>query len=298
MTPAPSPIPQDYERVTLPDGSQLVARCFGNANARAAVMLPGAMGVPQKFYEAYAKWLAAQGCFAVTFDYRGTGLSSPRNLRGESLRQCKVNIGDWAEHDCAAIINLICTRTNNAPLFVVGHSLGGQIIGMIPNRDRLAGAFIVASGSGYWRETSPPTRRNSKWLWFFLAPVLTPLFGYFPGRLLRAVGDLPRGVIEQWRRWCLNPHYLVGAEGPSMAAQYASVTLPMLVLSFTDDEMMSAANTEALCNFYPHATIERKRLTPSDIGAQRIGHFGFFRSQFSTTLWPLTTQWLASLLAK
>jgi predicted alpha/beta hydrolase len=30
---------------------------------------------------------------------------------------------------------------------------------------------------------------------------------------LRKVGDLPRGVMAQWRRWCLNREYVVGVEG-------------------------------------------------------------------------------------
>ena len=49
-------------------------------------------------------------------------------------------------------------------------------------------------------------------LWFGMVPVLTALFGYFPGKPLRMVGDLPRGVALQWRKWCLHPEYLL-AEG-------------------------------------------------------------------------------------
>jgi predicted alpha/beta hydrolase len=68
----------------------------------------------------------------------------------------------------------------------------------------------------------------------------------------------------------------------------------MLSLSFTDDEMMSAKSTETLHRFYAGATIERRRLSPIEIGVSRIGHFGFFRRSFAATLWPLTTQWMES----
>ncbi len=33
-----------------------------------------------------------------------------------------------------------------------------------------------------------------------------------------------------------------------------------------------------------------ERITPADVGVKRIGHFGFFREQFSHNLWPRTVQ--------
>ena len=44
------------------------------------------------------------------------------------------------------------------------------------------------------------------------APVLTPLFGYFPGKALRMVGDLPAPAMRQWSRWCRHPEFAWGAE--------------------------------------------------------------------------------------
>jgi predicted alpha/beta hydrolase len=254
---------------------------------RAAVLLPAAMGVTQKYYANYAAWLAAQGFLAATFDYRGMGASIP-----PKVRDSEVAITDWAEGDCAAMIDALKAKLPDRPLFVVGHSLGGQLIGMIPNRRNIDGVVLVGSGSGFWRDTSPPTRRASIVMFYFLSPVMTAIFGYFPGKPLRAVGNLPRGVIGQWRRWCLHPEYLIGVEGESVRANYAAVSKPMFSLSFTDDEMMSARCTETLHRFYAGARIETKRIAPSEIGVRRIGHFGFFRDQFATTLWPLTSKWM------
>jgi len=280
------------ERVTLPDGSHLVAHFFTPAGTpRASILLPAAMGVTQKYYLAHAHWLATQGYAAATFDYRGMGLSAPK-----SLRDARVNIVDWARGDCAIMIDTLKARAPERPLFVVGHSLGGQLVGMIPNRHFIEGVVIVASGSGYWRTTAPSTQRGSLWMWHVVSPLLTPLFGYFPGKPLRIIGNLPRGVVEQWRRWCLHPEYMLGVEDDAMRADFASVTTPMLSLSFTDDEMMSATSTDALHRFYSNAPIERMRLAPQDIGVKRIGHFGFFRPKFEQQLWPLVTRWLETRL--
>ena len=57
----------------------------------------------------------------------------------------------------------------------------------------------------------------------------------------------------QWRRWCLNPDYRVGEGGAPLRARYASVRFPILSLSITDDELMTARNTESLHGFYASA---------------------------------------------
>jgi predicted alpha/beta hydrolase len=106
------------------------------------------------------------------------------------------------------------------------------------------------------------------------------------------VGDLPAGVIQQWRDWCLNRDYVVGHEGEPVRLQYAEVKTPILSLSFTDDQYMSLANVESLHGFYSGAPREMKRISPSDVGARSIGHFGFFRKRFADALWPQVGAWL------
>ena len=153
--------------------------------------------------------------------------------------------------------------------------------------------MTVGSGSGYWRENTAALRRSVWWLWFVVVPMALPLFGYFPGRKLRKVGDLPRGVMAQWRRWCLHRDYMMGEGGAALRAQYAALQVPMLSLAFSDDEFMSRRNVESLHGFYAGARPEIRHLSPGDVGEKRIGHFGFFRSKFQVSLWPQVPQWLA-----
>ncbi|MGH8178944.1 MAG: alpha/beta hydrolase family protein [Steroidobacter sp.] len=281
-------MPHTQHTITVQDDASLVLRLFEpSAPARAAVILPSAMGVVQNYYSRFAEWLASQGFLVATFDYRGIGLSAPRSLRG-----FEVNIVDWAKQDCAVVIDFIKARLPEAPLFWIGHSLGGQLLGLIPNCSKIDRVMTVATGSGYWRENSWQTRRFVWWMWYVAVPLATRIAGYFPGKRLRKVGDLPRGVIEQWRRWCLSREYMVSAEGDNVREAYASVRTPMLAVSFTDDEMMSAEGIRSLHGLYTGASIEYRRIAPRDIGAKQIGHFGFFRPQFEKTLWPLVPQWL------
>jgi len=264
-----------HRLVETADGRKIAARFFHpEGAAKGAVLVVPAMGCGQDYYKSFATWLAAQGFTVATFDYRGTGLS-----RRGALRGFKADIFDWARLDCAAMIDALPER----PLYWIGHSLGGQILPLVPNRESITKAVTVATGSGYWRENSPRIRPMAWWLWFVVTPLIVPLFGYFPGKTLRKVGDLPKGVMQQWRRWCLDPEYAVGAEG--LRAQYAAVRTPIVSLSFSDDEMMSLRNTESIHGFYSGAPRTMKRLAPQDIGAKRIGHFGFFRSAYEGSLW-------------
>ena len=166
--------------LAMQNGTSLVLRQFDSGAApRAAVIIPSAMGVAQNFYARFAEWLSSQGFLVVTFDYRGVGLSAPRSLRGYD-----VSIRDWATQDCASVIDFVKVRLPEAPLYWIGHSLGGQLLGLIPNRDKIDRVMTIATGSGYWRENAWRTKRFVLWMWFVAVPLATRIAGYFPGQAL------------------------------------------------------------------------------------------------------------------
>jgi predicted alpha/beta hydrolase len=274
---------QSLELSTSGD-AQVAARLFAASDApRAAVLVAGAMGVKQDYYTEFAAWLARQGFTALTFDYRGIGASRPEGMQ-RSLCGFNADLFDWAD-DVDAAIEHLGHAAPGVPLVVIGHSLGAQLPGMLKHRGRIAGLISVAAGSGYWRENAPPLKRMVLYFWHVLVPAATWLCGYFPGARLKKVGDLPRGVILQWRRWCLNPRYHVGHEGEALRRQFADVRFPVVALSMTDDELMTERGTRVLIDCYENAPRELQRIAPADVSARRIGHFGFFRPQFETTLW-------------
>lgn len=270
------------QTLQMEEGAHIAVRCYPSEGAaRASIVIGGAMGVRQSFYEPFATWLAQQGHVVWTFDYRGSGDS----LNGVPMRSVKADLLDWAR-DYEAVIDTAKAALPDQPLYLLGHSLGAQLPGFLQKPEQVDGLVSIAAGSGYWRENAPRLKRSILYFWFVLVPLATRLWGYFPGRKLRKVGDLPRGVILQWRRWCLNPRYSVGAEGESAERSYARVRFPVLALSITDDELMTLAGTRSLVSFYLAAPSAVERIAPADVQARRIGHFGFFREQFSQSLWP------------
>ncbi len=277
-----------HTTVAAGDGFPLSAHTFGDARAaRAGVLVVPAMGVEQQYYAAFAHWLAARGYFVVTFDYRGMGHS-----RRGSLRALKADVRTWAEQDTAAVLAFLRERVAGKPLLWVGHSLGGQVFGLVPGHEQVRAMVTVAAGSGYWRDYAPGLRRIAPLLWYVIVPLSLPLFGYFPGRLLRMIGDVPAGVMRQWRSWCLNPDYLFGVLPSSVRAHYAALNLPLLSLSFADDEYLSRRNIDSLHGFYAGARREMQYVAPAEAAVPAIGHFGFFRRRFESVLWPRVGDWL------
>ena len=273
--------PPEARRVEVDQGAAIEMRLFApdDGVARGAVLIGGAMGVRQSFYRPFAQWLADQGYLVATFDYRGVGDS-----RAASLRGFDADLFAWAR-DTDAAIDVLLGRAGEAPLYVIGHSLGAQLPGLLRNRDRIAGLVSIAAGSGYWRDNAPGLKRYVLYFWHVLVPLATALCGYFPGARLRKVGDLPKGVVLQWRRWCLDPRYHVGAEGAAVRERFEAARFPLVALSLADDELMTERGTRALVDCYANAPRRVERVAPADVAARRIGHFGFFRARFEDLLW-------------
>jgi len=274
-------IHSELQKIETDNGHPLSSTVyFPEGEIKAAILIVPAMGVTQKYYAAFASWLAVQGYLVATFDYFGTGQS-----QSSHLRDIQVTISDWAQFDCATMIKAISEQAQGKPLYWVGHSLGGQIPGLLPDHSAITKIVTIAAGSGYWFENVPSLKWRAWWLWYIVVPVATRLFGYFPGKRLRKVGNLPSGVMKQWRQWCLDPEYLVGVEGDAVRRQYGAVSVPISSISFTDDELMSKKNIESLHGFYSGAIKKMSRLSPDDIGVEHIGHFGFFKNKFEESLW-------------
>ena len=272
------------------DGTTLSLRTYpAQGAARGSVVIGGAMGVRQDYYAPFAQWLAAQGWQVTSFDYRGMGDSLPPG----GLKGFQADLYDWAR-DYEAVIDHAKAALPAHPLYLLGHSLGAQLPGLLRNAHQVSGLLSVAAGSGYWRENAPQLKRIVPYFWFILVPLATRLCGYFPGKRLRKVGDLPAGVILQWRKWCLNPRYSVGAEGAAVQQRYAQVQFPVLALSITDDELMTLRGTHSLIDLYANAPRQVLSIAPADLAVRRLGHFGPFRPEHQALLWPRLAQWLTA----
>jgi predicted alpha/beta hydrolase len=244
------------------------------------VVLAGATGVPQRYYAPFARHLAAAGFAVVTFDYRGIGGSRPARLRG-----FKGGMGDWGERDLAGVIEWVRDSPHgHLPLYFVGHSVGGQILPLAPNAGRFRAAYLVASQSGHWRLWSGLRRVYIGTMWHLGVPLVTTVLGHFPAALLGGGEDLPPQVAKDWARWGRHRRYVL-SHRPDTAQRFAAVRMPVRLVSFPDDPIAPPRAVTELATYYANAQVVRREVRPTEIGRDRIGHFGYFRERVGAPLW-------------
>jgi predicted alpha/beta hydrolase len=271
--------------VTVPatDGFELGATEFGDAaQAERVVLIAPATGVRRRLYRPFAEFLAGRGFGVVTWDWRGTGDSRPKSMRG-----FHATMRDWGERDLGGVIAWASARYPRAKLMAVGHSFGGQSVGLAPNRDRVRALVTVAAQSGYWGHWPRPHKYMYAALWHVAMPLATRLAGYFPARLFQLGEDLPAGVALEWARWCRTPSYLGDWSG------HEAFTAPILAIGFADDAFAPPRAVDALHAEYGSRHQARLHIAPQKGGPRRIGHFGFFRPNVVPTLWRDVAGWLA-----
>ena len=257
-------------KIDAADGYALGGRVYGAGGKGEVVLVSGATGVRQQYYSRFAEFVASTGRTAITFDYRGIGASRPHRLRGfpGSMR-------DWGRHDFEGVFRFAQARFSGRPLVAVGHSVGGQLLGLAPSAVRFSRAVTVAAQFGAHRLWPLPHRLALAGLWFGVMPAVTVAMGRFPGAL--GIGaDLPRNVALEWARWCRSRDFFL-SHGVDRDA-FARLAFPVTSFSFPNDAYAPKAAVDALHALMTQAKVERLHVAP-------LGHFGFFQDA-GRSFWP------------
>jgi predicted alpha/beta hydrolase len=277
--------------IAAADGFSIAASEYlPNGSPRAVVVINAATAVRRRYYDRFAQYLASHGFAVVTYDYRGIGDSAPRRLRG-----FEASMQDWGELDQPAVVAHARHWQPGVPLMLIGHSVGGQIVGLLREPDQVSRVLLVAAQHNYyglWR----PQERYVLWaLWTLVMPVASHALGYFPSTAFGLGENLPRGVALEWARWCRSPGALVEAIGGNARERFTRYRGPLLALSFSDDTKFAPRRAvDGLLEFYVNARREHVHLSPADLGAREIGHFGFFRERTGAGGWPIVLEWLGA----
>ena len=292
--------PSDFV-LAATDNYPLAARLWAGPDVPppvAVAIINAGAGIGFGYYDRFAQFLAANGLPTLIYDYRGIRQSRPKSLRGFS-----ASVEYWGSKDCAAALEWIAIRFPGARRIVIGHSVGGFVTGFVTNGHRIDRMLLVGAHTGYWRDYAARARLRMYLLWHVLMPALTLAVGYFPGRKLHLLEDLPAGVALEWanRR---RPEFWWNVRLPdgtsdlgrieSAVSRFQAVHAPTLAIRFSDDSFATEAATLRVLALYQNCPATQMVLGPSDAGGQKIGHFGFFRSRFRDTLWPRALEWLRS----
>lgn len=285
-------------KIKCKDNYLLGARLFLPGDSpRAIIQLNSATATPQRYYQRFAEYLVKEGGFAVlTFDYRGIGLSKPAS----GLKNFNLAYIEWATKDIADVSDYLFARFASIPLLHYGHSVGGQMIGLVPNINQSRGVVAVSSAAGSTKHMSLRQKLKSQVFFELVRPISHFFYGFSKLKNLGLMEDLPRDLVNSWRDWCSVSDYYLDQKyyGEIRAIDgYKSLTIPVEILIPTDDEIATQANVQ---NFWKHAFstkgINITYLSPTDFETSSIGHFGFFRREFESTLWALALKKLNEIL--
>ncbi len=274
------------KNLTVParDGVPLAVTVYepGNTVPERVVIVAPATAVRKSFYEPYARWLASQGCVAITFDYRGIGGS----LHG-AIEHVNATIRDWGEKDYAAIVDWARATYGRQKLCVVGHSVGGQLVGILDNAHEIDAVCTVAAQNGFYKRYPLREAITYGLLWHVM-PLITRLFGYFPAKRWKLGENLPKGVALEWARFCKNPDYMIDENGTPLRAGFEKYEGRVLAYSFADDARAPKSCVELLHSLFTKARVEHRHVT------YPVGHVGFFFAKYKHTLWQESLEFLRS----
>ncbi|WP_395666972.1 alpha/beta fold hydrolase [Methylocella sp.] len=249
--------------------------------AKGAVVVNAATGVAARYYHRYARFLAGHGFDVLTYDYRGIGRSRPERLRG-----CGFRWRDWGEKDFDAALRHARAASPNGPALVVGHSIGGFLPGMADSAPMIDRMLTVGAQYAFWPDYAARGRARLFLKWHVAMPALTAAFGYFPGRRLGWLEDLPSGVAYEWSfrgRRFERSH--PAAEREAVLDRFRAVRGQILAVSLSDDDLGTPAATARGLAPYENAERILARLRPQDFGQAHIGHFSLFHDRNEAGFW-------------
>lgn len=271
--------------IVCADGVRLRGHFFGAAAGvprPLPVLISPATGVRQEFYGHFADWLARAGYHVLVFDYRGVGQS----LHGP-LAQCDAQLAHWGQRDQVAALQWLLARSQAPQALLVGHSAGGQMLGLLPNHAQVARLVGVATSTGWFGGMRPGFALKARLSLRVLLPLATRWLGYAPTARIGLGENLPAAVARQWGQWCAAGGYATNAvRGRPAQDFHAQVRTPVTVLYATDDDIATPATVHDLLRTWPAAPHQAVAVRPADHGLRSIGHIHWFRPSHRV-LWPL-----------
>jgi predicted alpha/beta hydrolase len=264
--------------------------------ARPVVIINPATSVRCKYYFRFAFFLFEHDFDVITYDYRGIGESRPSTLRG--FDACWI---DWGRLDFEAVLQHAERSYSSQPILVVAHSIGGFLLGFAQSNRLIRRVFTVGAQYAYWGDYAAGVKLRMVLKWHVVMPLITLVWGYFPGKMIGWLEDTPSGVVWDWV--FSRKRFEDARRGRSFARypdrrwlvrQFETVTAPTVAVSLTDDEFGTVSAVERLLEYFTQSATTHIRISPQSIGEPAIGHFGFFHSRFKEKLWQIPLEWLRS----
>lgn len=282
---------QAETQITCADGYVLAATAYAPKDKsllKGAIMIGPATGIKRQFYSHFASHLASNGYGVICFDNRGIGGS-----RSGSHKDSDATLQCWGEKDMPAVFEHLKVTFPNTHYHLIGHSAGGQLVGLMNNAMDLTSMFNVACSSGQLSNMTPINKVRAHFFMNVFIPISNTLFGHTKSQWFGMGEPLPKAVARQWQEWCNGEGYVKTAFGKSIKTHlYDELSFPSMWINADDDDIAINENVADMISVFPKMEAKTLTLTASEHGLAEIGHMKFF-SRKSQVLWQHAVIWLA-----
>lgn len=274
--------------IVCQDGYSLSARYYANSSDKSSqnpILICPATGISKTFYHHFAIWLSEQGFDVMSFDFRGIADS----LHGD-LKDSDASIQDWGQLDIPAAIDSLLAKTQQHKVILLGHSAGGQLLGIASNYHKVERLIAVSGSTGHTGGLKGRTKLLAPLMFKLIFPISSRIKGYGATQFIGMGENLPKAVARQWAEFCSRPGYVTNAIGKTIFEDYhQQIRCPITVYWSSDDEIATQANVKQLLSLYPHAETQMHELVPQQHGFKSIGHMAMFKRSHQV-LWPVLIQ--------
>lgn len=256
-------------------------------DVKGAILIGPATGIKRQFYASFASFFAEKGYGVITFDNRGIGGS----LVG-SVKESDASLQCWGEKDMPAVFEQLKKTFPNTNYHLVGHSAGGQLVGLMHNAMDFTSIFNFACSSGQLKNMRGLYSLKAHFCMNFFIPLSNIIFGYTKSQWLGMGEPLPKKVAQQWREWCNGEGYVKSSFGKTVHNHlYDDLSIPSMWVNSIDDDIAINENVKDMLTVFTKLSAETLTLSPDDYALDEIGHMKFF-SRKSQVLWTHALSWL------
>ncbi|WP_314244480.1 alpha/beta fold hydrolase [Empedobacter tilapiae] len=270
------------------DKYPIAVTSFGENNAtNKIIVISSAIGVKQTFYAKYATYLANKGYLIFTYDYRGIGESKP-----DKMKDFHAHFIDWADKDFLSLTQYIEEFYPSHEKYLIGHSIGGIMIGLTQAYRAYDKIITIGSQFGYIKNFHQKDKPKVNFFFRIAIPVLSSIYGFFPSQKVGMGEPIPRGIASDWKKLITKEQSILGYAEETQNL-YDEITKPILIISLDDDFMATPKSVDLFAKIVlKNAKKKRLNIIPREYGLTKIGHLDFFREKYKNELWKIPLEYI------
>ncbi len=275
--------------LTTADDHRFDAAFFPTDDPRAPILLfLSALGTPARVYGRFGREMVLHGVQVCTPDWRGIASSSVR-----AGRKSDFGYRELLEFDLASLIEAVRRRFPESPIWLGGHSLGGQLalLKAAANPRGISGVVLVASGSVHLSAYQGKLRAAIGCL-AYLSGLVGTAIGYFPGARVGFGGREAAGLMRDWSTVARTGQYRPAESRIDYEQCMRSLEIPVLALTFEADAWSPASAAQALLKKLSAQSPLHRHWTTAETGGTPVDHYSWLKQP--SLVAPALAQFMSS----